>query len=341
MGKTGIYPGVFYEIIQKQKETQLLLAALRLDVFSYLDKPVSAKDLSESTGYDLRNLCYFLRSLVAINVLELQDDLFVNTSAGKLYLSKNSESYLGEYLLFWEKKTGLYNIDEFVRTGVDSNAQQQLPQEFYDFHELARLAAIEIRTGRGTSLVNSAREIFAENRQLKVLDLGGGSGRMLIELAKAFPKVYGVVFDSPKVIDIPLQEIAKEGLELRIEVVAGDFCQDALGDEYDLVIASGVLEFGGEQLPELIASVYKACKPGGYLYLVGHNISDNMTQPKEAILGWLSSQLAGLDILKPKSIIRHALETGGFKPLGQDKQQGVIQKLQGEWYQKTDSGDDA
>ena len=331
-----IGPARFYQILQQQKETQVLLAALRLDVFSFLDRPTTVTVLSDLLHYDKTNLNYFLKALVSIGILQKQGELFSNTEEGKLYLSKNSELYLGEYFLFWDKKTSLNNLEELVVKGPQATGNEVQPHGFYDFHELARLTAVEIRTGRAQSFLQSADKILqATNGEgLKLLDLGGGSGQMAIEFAKQYPLARAVIFEHPAVVDIPLSQIAAENLETRVSAIAGDFTKDDIGAGYTIVVASGILDFAGNKLEDLIKRIHNACKVGAYLYLVSHEVSDDLTSPKEAVIGWLSSHLAGLDILMPKNRIKRALQSGGFQPLQQSEQAGVIARLQGEWYKR-------
>lgn len=331
-----IGPARFYRILQQQKETQVLLAALRLDVFSFLDRPITVTVLSDLLHYDRTNLNYFLKALVSIGILQKQGELFSNTEEGKLYLSKNSELYLGEYFLFWDKKTSLNNLEGLVVNGAKAAGNAVKPHGFYDFHELARLAAVEIKTGRVQSFLQSAGKILEEKggTDVKLLDLGGGSGLMAIEFAKQYPLSNAVIFEHPAVVDIPLSQITKENLEARVSVIAGDFTKDDIGTGYTVVVASGILDFAGKNLENLIKRIHNACRMGAYLYLVSHDVSDDLTSPKEAIIGWLSSHLAGLDILMPKSRIKKALQDGGFQPLQQSEQAGVIARLQGEWYKR-------
>lgn len=325
-------PMSFFRILQQQKETQVLLAAIRLDVFSYLDHPVSAEEVASLLTYDAENVEHLLRALVSMNILEKKGCLYCNTPEAKLYLSKQSQLYLGEYFIFWEKKTSLSHIEELVRFGT--KWENTTSHSFYDFHELARLSAVEIKTGRVQSFLHSAVPFFSKDQQIHLLDLGGGSGRMTIEFIKEYSAATGIVFEHPAVVDVPIMQIKQEGLEEQISVIQGDFVTDDFGNGYDLVIASGILDFAGTQVHELLARIYHSCRPGAYLYLVSHDVNDELTSPKESILGWLSSHLAGLHILRPKSQIKSALLSAGFEPVQEMEQQGAIAKLQGEWYKK-------
>ncbi len=324
-------PAPFFRLLQQQKETQLLLAALRLDLFSHLDHPRTAAEVASQLQCHPGNVEHALRALTAMELLEKQETRYCNTPAVSLYLSRDSELYLGEYFLFWEKKTSLCELEERIRLGPQIATPAS--HSFYDFHELARLSAIEIKTGRVQSFLRSTTAFFNKNSRLHILDLGGGSGGMAIEFIKEYPRATAVIFEHPAVADLPSEHVLKENLTSKISVMSGDFMHDPLGQNYDLVIASGIFDFAGDDLPELLEKLQEACSPQAYLYLVSHDVNDDLTAPKEAILGWLSSHLAGLRILRPKSTLLSALLTAGFTPIHKQEQKGAIQKLQGEWFQ--------
>ncbi|WP_196594135.1 methyltransferase [Pectinatus sottacetonis] len=325
-------PRIFFNILQQQKETQILLAAIRLDVFSFLDEAKTVDKVADLTGFDKENLGHLLRGLTSMGILDKTGHFYINKNEAAVYLSRNSHLYLGEYFLFWDKKTHLNNIDDLVRFGA--TAAKNSVFSFYDFHELARLADTEIKTGRVQSLLTSSRTFFSKKQKIRLLDLGGGSGRMAIEFIKEYPQSEGVVFEKPEVADIPGSFIKKENLTGKLSILSGDFLTDNLGTGYDLVIASGVLDFAGVQLQNLLEKIYQACNDEAYLYLVSHNVNKELTAPKEAVLNWLSSNFAGFNILTPKPELRAYLEKVGFKAVACKEQKGVIAKLQGEWYQK-------
>ena len=327
-------PTIFYRLIQQHKEAQLLLAAIRLGVCSYLQKPSSAREVAQHTQCDPQNMDFFLTALSSIGLLKKEHNLFKNSPETQLYLDKNSSLYLGEYFLFWEKKTSLEQVEELVRHGAAAPCQQDQGHAFYNFRELARLSATEILTGRVQSFLKSAQNIFPKSTPLHLLDLGGGSGRMALEFGKEYPQATGVIFEHPSVADIPAGHIAEEHLGDRFSIIQGDFTCDDIGCGYHLLIVSGVLDFGGDALDELVTKISAAALSGAHLYLVSHDVSDDYTAPKESIVGWLSSHLAGLRILMPKSRIKAALTAAGFQPLSINEQNGVISGLQGEWYRR-------
>jgi hypothetical protein len=56
-----------------------------------------------------------------------------------------------------------------------------------------------------------------------VVDVGGGSGRMLAALLRRYPHVEGILFDLPAVADRSRALISEMGLSRRCRVVGGDF----------------------------------------------------------------------------------------------------------------------
>ena len=67
-----------------------------------------------------------------------------------------------------------------------------------------------------------------------VVDIGGGHGGLITSILKANPKLKGVLFDAPQVIEGARPNIEAAGLSERCQVVAGDFFKSvpAGGDAY-------------------------------------------------------------------------------------------------------------
>jgi 16S rRNA G1207 methylase RsmC len=67
-----------------------------------------------------------------------------------------------------------------------------------------------------------------------VVDVGGGHGGLITSILKNNPKVKGVLFDAPEVIEGARPKLEAAGLAERCETVAGDFFKSvpAGGDAY-------------------------------------------------------------------------------------------------------------
>ncbi|SKC81225.1 methyltransferase [Maledivibacter halophilus] len=335
LNKKDCSPNYFYKMVQNYKEAQLLFAAIELDIFTYLGEFKDYKAVALETGYNERNLKFFLNSLVAIGLIEKKGDIYRNTPIVDRYLNKEREVYLGGYIVFREKMTQLLNVVERVKKGpIDYVVKNNKGVEVYDFYKLAKLSIKEMYTGRVQSLLEISKSLFIKDKALKILDLGGGSGTLAIEFIKNYPDSTGVIFEHPSVSRLPKELVKEMEFEDRIKVLSGDFTIDDIGKDYDFIIASGVLDFAKDSLSHMVKKLYDALNVSGYLYIVSHDVNEEHTAPKQSIVGWLSSHLDGLDILLDKNSITNALETGGFVEIERDNIQGIMDNLQGEIYIK-------
>lgn len=326
-------PVGYYKLLHQKRETELFLSAVRVKLFSYMENWKTSRTAAEKTGLNPRSLSFYLNALACIGLLEKKGDAYRNTVQSNTYLNESSPLYLGKSLLFREKMMSLHRLDQRLYEGPDCRiAERNQGIEVYDFCEAARTGIPEMYAGRVQALVQASLKLFSSRSPGKILDLGGGSGVLAIELVSAFPDSKGVVFEAPGVAEVSKDLISKRNLGQRMEVMEGDFNTDALDGGYDLIIASGIIDFARDHLDALMAKLRGALNPGGYLYLVAHNVSEDYQSPPEAILGWLSSHLDGLDILLTGKTIEEALARHGFAFIGSNDAGGAFKGLPGSFY---------
>lgn len=112
------------------------------------------------------------------------------------------------------------------------------------------------------------------------------------------------------------------------------FNTDDIGGGYDIIIASGILDFAKEHLDAFMEKLCRALTPDGYLYVVTHEVSEDYQSPPESILGWLSGHLDGLDTLLTKKTIAGTLSKHGFRRVQTAEVDGTFKGLYGEFYCK-------
>lgn len=324
---------LYYKMLHQKRETELLLSALKLKLFSYLESWETPESVATKSDLNERNLSFVLNALASIGLLEKNNEAYRNTQQSNDFLNPNSPVYLGESILFREKMMSLQGIEERLINGPDKNVlHNNQGTEVYDFYEAARVSIPEMYTGRVQSLVQSVTNLYGNKIPEKILDLGGGSGILAIELAITFPNCKGVVFEHPNVAQLPRELVTERNLSEHVSVIEGDFNADDIGKGYDLIIASGVLDFAKDHLDSVMSKLYNALTSNGYLYVVTHNVSEDYQNPPESILGWLSSHLDGLDVLLTKKDIENALTRHGFQHVHSDDGGGIFEGLQGEFY---------
>lgn len=295
-------PNIYYKTILQYREAELLFEALKLDIFSYLDEPTTLEEFLKSTNYDKENTKYFLSALLSCGYIEKNNLTYCNTKCSKLYLSKNSSKYIGKAILFREKLGSISNIGDKVK---DNSLGQN---DKLDFSELAEIVHDEMYvTGRADDFNREIKQLFSDKyRNYKVLDLGGGSGVLSIEFIRNFPNSTACVFETSEVACISKKIIEKNDMQDKIFVLEGDFNVDAIGDGYDLIIASGIFNFVNMDITEFICKLSDALVLNGHLLIIG-SFFENEEYHKEHILNWLKGYINGMKPAPKKSEIEQSM----------------------------------
>ena len=296
-------PNIYYKTILQYREAELLFEALKLDIFSYLDEPTTLEEFLKSTNYDKENTKYFLSALLSCGYIEKNNLTYCNTKCSKLYLSKNSSKYIGKAILFREKLGSILNIGDKVK---DNSLGQN---DKLDFSELAEIVHDEMYvTGRVDDFNREIKQLFSDKyRNYKVLDLGGGSGVLSIEFIRNFPNSTACVFETSEVACISKKIIEKNDMQDKIFVLEGDFNVDAIGDGYDLIIASGIFNFVNMDITEFICKLSDALVLNGHLLIIG-SFFENEEYHKEHILNWLKGYINGMKPAPKKSEIEQSMQ---------------------------------
>lgn len=303
-------PGKFTELVHDSIELQLIYSGIELDIFTHLADWISEKELAKSLNCNERNLRLMLNALVATEHLEIQNGKYKNNDVSNYYLNSKSDMYIGDYILYWKDLTDIGNLTKLVKSG--SPEINENGSGFFDFRSMGIGAKNIMYTGRIQKFIKMIKKYMSEDKALKVLDLGGGSGMFSIEIARNFPNSHIVVFDQSVVIPMTKKNIEEYALSKQVETKEGNFNTDPIGSGYDLIIASGIMDFG-ENLRRFNKKIFDALNDDGYFYVTTHGINDNYTAPKNQILGWLSPRIDGLDILKTNNAICEAIKKSGFE----------------------------
>lgn len=295
----------YYTMLEQYQQTQILFTALRLNLFTHMSDWISAQQIAAKTGYNESTLIHFLLSLSALGFLERDGDSYRNTSDSQDFFSKDSPHFIGETLLFREKMTSLEHLDQFITGEIKRTSS-------YDFAKLAQVTAPEMyATGRVNSFLEEVKQLFPDQTTpAKVLDLGGGSGILAMEFAELFPNSTAVVFEHPAVAVASREILQEHNAPENVSVIEGDFKQDSFGGPYDLLIASGVLDFAADNLSQFLQKIADALSPNGFLLIIGQ-LSNNQEQPPQRLVGWLTGRLNGLPLAPSGSDVESTLKKAG------------------------------
>lgn len=258
-------------------ETKILLTAVKLDVFSALDrKSRSVEDVAQKVGADARALSLLMNALVSTGLLTKEADRYSNTTVAQSYLVRSEAEFVGHLLLLHDAEWGNWaKLEETVRTGCAPVTRHIFETD----SELgANVLAVLHRIGKQSGPGFAQRLHLGEAETL--LDLGGGAGTNAMAFCSVYPALQATVFDLPQTLTIAERTVKEAGFDQRVALKAGDFNRDGLGGPYDVILMSDILHYqDGPGNAALVAKTLTHLTPGGRLIIKDRFLDPSRTSP--------------------------------------------------------------
>lgn len=293
--------------------SKTLLSAVELGLFTELAKaPADVATLSQRLGLHSRSARDFLDALVALKMLERDDDgIYRNTPATDLFLDRAKPSYVGGILEMANARLYRFwgSLTEALKTGEPQNESKGSGEDLFGrlYADPDRLKGFLVAMSSiSAGPAQAIAEKFPWSNYKTCVDVGCAQGIVPVTLAQSYPHLLACGFDLPEVKPVFDAFVAERGLSDRVTFQAGDFFRDPL-PKADVVIMGHILhDWDLNQKRALIASAYQALPDGG-AFIVYDSIIDNAR--RENAFGLLMS----LNML---------IETaGGFDYTGADCQE--------------------
>jgi 2-polyprenyl-3-methyl-5-hydroxy-6-metoxy-1,4-benzoquinol methylase len=250
------------------QSARVLITANNYRVFDFLEKEQTADSVARNIKADNRATEILLNALTGMELLNKKNGKYKNRSIASRMLVSGTKYYQGDIIshseIIWDRWASLDNI---LKTGKPSLSRRNHTAFILGMHNLAILKAGEIIKGIGLDNVQ------------KVLDLGGGPGTYAIEMAKKGLDVS--LFDLPETMKIAKKVAKQSGLAKNsIKFMGGDFIQDDIGKDYDLILISQILHMFSEEVNmALISKCKKALSKNGKIVIHEFIINEDRTRP--------------------------------------------------------------
>jgi hypothetical protein len=130
----------------------------------------------------------------------------------------------------------------------------------------------------------TAAKAFDFSGVSRVVDVGGGHGKVLASILEAYPNVRGVLFDLPRVVEGAPAFLAKEGVADRCEAGGGDMFVSvpAGGDVY--VLSHVIHDWDDEHSTKVLQTCRRAMAPSAKL-LVLDRVMPERIEPGPIVQG--------------------------------------------------------
>jgi acetylserotonin O-methyltransferase len=284
-------PAPVTDLIDAFRRSKTMFTAVSLGVFDLLaGAPADLETLARRIQAQPAALERLLDACAGLGFLSKQDGKYANQPVADVYLTTNSPHTLIGYILYSD--TVLYrmweHLDGAVREGTHRWRQTfgfegPLFSHFFRTEEAMRTF---MRGMHGFGLLSSPQvvEAFDLSGFRRMVDLGGGTGHLVIAACERYPDLRGAVFDLARLMPIAREEVGLSPAKPRIELLEGDFFANDL-PVADLYAVCRVLhDWSEEKIAVLLRKVYAALPAGGALLVVERLLDDDKTGPVHAAM---------------------------------------------------------
>jgi len=272
-------PQALFELAAFFQRSRVLLTAFELDLFTVLnDQSLTSGEVASAIDADPRATDRLMNALVALGLLGKDGRRFTNLPAAARFLVRGRPGFLaglGHTANLWRTWSGL--TDAVRHGGAGSRAP------INDRGDDWLRSFIAAMHGRATAAAPEVVALAGLEKPSRVLDLGGGSGAFAMAFARAGHTA--VVFDLPNVVPLTRAYVRAESLAASVEIAAGDYLQDPIGEGFDAVLLSSVVHsHPPDENRRLIAKVTRALNPGGRIIVRDFLMDEDRRGPLQPAL---------------------------------------------------------
>jgi hypothetical protein len=254
------------------------------------DRARSVEELAEETGTHPRSLYRVMRALSSVDVFsEDEPGVFGLTESSATLLSgvpwslrafciqHGEEFYRAFGDLLYSVRTGGSAFERIYGMG-HFDYLQQLPESAELFNDA--MAAITETECAATT------EVYDFSGAGTIVDVGGGNGRLLMEILSANPGVRAVLFDLPHSLQTAEDRLRGAGLLDRCRLVGGSFFDSVPAGGELYVLKHIIHDWDDERATVILKNVRQAMTPDAKLVLIEHVVvhgNDPYTIPAKLI----------------------------------------------------------
>lgn len=248
--------------------SQTLLACVETDLFEFLKGgPRLLDEIAGQTGLPPAGAERLARAAASLGLLEVRgaDRFALGPLGAPLVDEPGLAAMIRHHRLFYRDMADPLAV-------LRGDARGELAQFWgYGLEDGAAGRADDYSTLMAATNAMVADEIFAAvdlGRYRQLMDVGGGEGAFVSEVAARAPDLRLALFDLPPVAERARIRLAETGLSDRIEVHDGSFASDPLPEGADVISLVRILhDHDDRTVRKLLKACREALPPGGMLLI--------------------------------------------------------------------------
>jgi len=261
-----------------------LVAAIKLNIFDTVKNNSEPEEIARELKLKTEPLERLLNALVAMDLVEKNDNNYFNKPISTEFLIKNSKRYYGDFILMYEGMDDSWKkLDIVIKTNspVAGDNRERLSKEIFTkgMHNNAQAPA------------NAMASIIDFSNRKHLLDIGGGSGAFSIILTNKYENLKATVNEQPAVCEAIQEYVDKEGNKDKIEILNGDYFKVEF-PTHDVALFSQIFHSNSvDQNKFLLKKVYEKLDKNGLIIVTEFLLNEDHAGP-------LFSALFDLNMLK-------------------------------------------
>ncbi|XP_068455864.1 acetylserotonin O-methyltransferase 2 isoform X2 [Clinocottus analis] len=317
------YPFKLLEYFNGFRLSKVIFSACELGVFDLLLKapePLSAQQVALQLNASEDGMERLLDALVGMEVLEVSPEdgtaLYSSSDVANLYLARSSSKSLHDMIVYQSQTVyPLWShLVDAVREGKNQNEKTFGLQPEELFKAVSEDEMLKFMGLMNSSWILDGHDIataFNLSCFHKILDLGGCTGALAREMAKAYPASGVSVLDLPQVVEAARKHFPQD--DDSVEFLSGDFFSGDVPPADLYVLARIVHDWPEEKCLSLLRKLHDACRPGGGVLLVEALLLESRRGPVTAQIFSLNMlvQMEGRE--RPPSGYTRLLSAAGFQ----------------------------
>ena len=254
--------------------SRALALAAKLNLADLMKEgPRRCEDLAAATGTNAVALRRVVRLLVSAGIFdEMENGEFKLTPAGEPLRTDVPGSMRAMVMLFAGERIqdGWKELEYCVTTGAPWFRKHSPDATAFTAFAADPEAAKIFDQAMATFAPQTSAAIAASydfSRFGRIVDIGGGTGALMIGILRANPNLRGVVFDQPNTAERARAAISEAGLNSRCEAVGGDFFKEVPAGCDAYLIKHVIHDWNDDDAIKILRNCHRAMKSDATLIL--------------------------------------------------------------------------
>jgi ubiquinone/menaquinone biosynthesis C-methylase UbiE len=265
----------------------IISAAVNNEVFDSLENSArTANEVAKQTGASERSLRILMNALVGLDLLrkDRQGKYSLTPESAAFLVSNRPGTQAGFFGTIAPQLISRWlRLTDVVREGRPALAVNQETEGTEFFSQLVE--NIIPMSYPGAQKLGDHLKVAKAKAEVRVLDLGAGSGIWGIALAEKSLRVQVTAFDWAGMIPTTKRITGKFGVADRFKFIEGDLSKADFGSNYDIATLGHILHSEGEESSrQLLKKTFRALKPGGTIAIAEWLVNDRRTKPAHSLM---------------------------------------------------------